>query len=350
MPGLGFRQVGSTAIVLSALVLSLPGCSFVGNGGGDDEAAAISAAKSQVARAESAAFQLKDENHQLKLAKLEADNLRLQESSAKEQEHQQALESLKRENRQLSDQLADLQGQVEESELQLAIAQQALEISLPEVADKPDGSPSSNQEDVAVVFQLKPLPLIVKDDGSVCEECEKNRLVKCENTKCMAGFVPRKIKRFQKRFPCPICLGLRTLPCGSCRKGAYDHTLGQSTVIQGFLKQGRVVWIEFLGLRRELLLANAVLNRKSSGSSDSAQRAAEGRRRAAEQRIKEVTPKLEVVLKKNLEIQHAIVAVFKQQLELCVRGTPKSQRSALRDRGRRALEGFVKLYNLGYYY
>ncbi len=239
---------------------------------------------------------------------------------------------------------------MEESELQLAIARQALEIAEPEIADKPDKSPSPSQADAAVVFELKPLPLIVKDDGSVCEECEKNRLVKCENKQCMAGFISQKIKRFQKRFPCPVCLGLRTLPCGSCRKGAYDHSMDQSTVIQGFLKQGRVVWIEFLALRRELILANTVLKRRSSGSSESARREAEGRRRAAEQRIKEVTPKLEIVLKKNLKIQQAIVAVFKQQLELCLRGTPKSQRSALRERGLRAVNGFVKLYNLGYYY
>lgn len=206
-----------------------------------------------------------------------------------------------------------------------------------------DGTLPDDPTDGPAGFRLKSLPLMIKDDGLACKDCEKSRLVKCENEKCRVGFVRTKIrgKRFTKRFPCQICLGLTVTPCGSCRKREYDHTLAQSVVIGRFLKKGREIWIEFLPLQREVLVARATLNNKSSSSKE---------KKAATAAIQRVGPKLTVVGKKNLEVQQAIVGVFRQQLELCLRSTPKTQRSVLRDRGLKAIENFVVLYNLGYYY
>jgi len=206
-----------------------------------------------------------------------------------------------------------------------------------------DGKLPDDPTDGSVGFRLKSLPSMIKDDGLACKNCEKIRLVKCEHEKCRGGFVQRRIsgKRFMKRFPCQICLGLTTTPCGSCRKREYDHTLSQSAVIGRFLKKGRAIWIEFLPLQREVLVARATLNNKSSSSKE---------KKAANAAIQRVGPKLAVVRKKNLEVQQAIAAVFRQQIELCLRSTSKTQRSALRERGVKAIENFVILYNLGYYY
>ena len=223
----------------------------------------------------------------------------------------------------------------------IAVASRDAKPNLPEdKADAKDESPEKKPT-------LKSLPAVVKEDGSECEECRKTRLVKCENKKCKVGFVRLKInrRRFHKRFPCAICLGLFLSPCETCRDRDYKHALGQAEEIGKHLKRGRVVWIEFLSLRREQQLAIAMFKRKGGDAKQ-----AEARRRAAERRIKEIMPLMEVVQKKNLKVHQAIVAVFNQQLELCLRNAPKSQRSDLRERSRKAIKGFIELFNLGYYY
>ena len=54
--------------------------------------------------------------------------------------------------------------------------------------------------------------------------------------------------------------------------------------------------------------------------------------------------------KRHLENNYAIVAVFKQQLELCLRNVPRTEQPVLRSRAMKAIEAFTEAYNKGYYY
>jgi hypothetical protein len=114
-------------------------------------------------------------------------------------------------------------------------------------------------------------------------------------------------------------------------------------VITEYLKLGRVMWIEYLSVERDL--ANARRQRADAIREDES-----SARRAAEKKIELITPRLEKLRKRYLENNYAIVAVFKQQLELCLRNVPRTEQPALRTRALKAIGAFSEAYNKGYYY
>ena len=118
-------------------------------------------------------------------------------------------------------------------------------------------------------------------------------------------------------------------------------------MIAGYLKQGKILWIESLSLNRDLNLAKG---RLSTALREKKTSTRESLISLTQNEIKMLTPRLEKLRKRYLENNYAIVAVFRQQLELCLRNVPRKEQPALRSKAIKAIDLFSAAYNKGYYY
>jgi hypothetical protein len=340
MAKMACSTAGCTTWVFATVVLSLAGCPSAG--GSDAERLATSEAKAEVSsletettRLKSEVAKLEEENRQFNVAKLEEENRRLKKEFSSEREDKQAEASLKEINRRLTTQVADLQLDLDDLRVQIAAAERPTG-KVPRAGFKPDAP--------GVAIVLKPLPEEIEEDGSQCKECtnpelgtlKNGRLIACDAQDCDVGILRRRVKRsansklrISVQFPCPTCLGLTRIPCGTCRKIDHEFSRNQANVITGYLKAGRILWIEYLSVKRDLAIAKQA---------------------RSERKIELITPRLEKLRKRYLENNYAIVAVFKQQLELCLRNVPRTEQPALRSRALKAIDAFSEAYNKGYYY
>ncbi len=340
MAKMACSTAGCTTWVFATVVLSLAGCPSAGDS--DAERSATLEAKSEVSRLETERTRLKsevakleEENRQLKVAKLEEANRRLKKDLDSDRKDQQAQTSLEETNRQLVTRVEEMQQSARTLRQELTAVRRPIG-KVPRGGFKPD-APSE-----AVV--LKPLPEKIEEDDSLCKECtnpelgtlKNGRLIGCDAQNCDVGILRRRVNRsanskskISVKFPCPTCLGLTRIPCGTCRKTDHEFSRNQANVITGYLKLGRVMWIEYLSVERDLAVARQI---------------------RAESKIELITPRLERLRKRYLENNYAIVAVFKQQLELCLRNVPRTEQPVLRTRALKAIEAFSEAYNKGYYY
>ena len=343
-----------TAAFFAAIVSFLPGC----NSGGGPELDAAKAESDRLATelraVQSDVEKLRDENRKLELSKLKSANEQMKEQFASDGKRQQELTRLETENRRLGGQVETLQRSLTDVKEELVSASRKNSRS----AARAGGAESVKKAAESLVVQLKPLPEKIDEDGLECKECtnaklgtlKNGRLISCVGEMCDQGFLRRRVSKvpggktkIQVRFPCPTCLGMTRIPCGTCRKKDYEFGMAQQNVIAGYLKQGKILWIESLGVSRELNGARGRLRTAISDDDTSG-------RRSSESQIRMYTQRFEKLQKKYLENNYAIVAVFRQQLELCLRNVPRKEQPSLRSKAITAIDLFSAAYNKGYYY